>query len=251
MSISYGESEADDGATQNAYINSLYQQAVSEGVSVFVAAGDEGAASSDAGESTASDGIGISGFTSTPYNVSMGGTDFGDTYANDEQHLLERLERRDLRFGHVLHSGNSVERFMRQRADLSNYAGYSTTYGSNGFCNSSTGEEYFQVVVGGSGGPSGCATGTASNGGVVSGSCKGYAKPSWQSVPGNPSDGVRDTPDLSLFAAERRVGSLLRDLLFRSSQGPLRCAMHGSAEHLGRFWRNVVRLAHHGGNPDR
>jgi subtilase family serine protease len=37
--------------------------------------------------------------------------------------------------------------------------------------------------------------------GVVSGTCKGYAKPSWQSVVGNPSDGVRDIPDVSLFAA--------------------------------------------------
>ena len=40
VSISYGESEAEDGAAQNASINSLYQQAVAAGVSVFVAAGD-------------------------------------------------------------------------------------------------------------------------------------------------------------------------------------------------------------------
>jgi hypothetical protein len=38
--------------------------------------------------------------------------------------------------------------------------------------------------------------------GVDSGTCKGYAKPSWQkSVIGNPSDGVRDIPDVALFAA--------------------------------------------------
>jgi subtilase family serine protease len=36
---------------------------------------------------------------------------------------------------------------------------------------------------------------------VVNSSCKGWAKPSWQSVTGNPGDGVRDLPDLSLFAA--------------------------------------------------
>ena len=201
VSISYGESEADDGATQNAYINSLYQQAVSEGVSVFVAAGDEGAASSDAGESTASDGIGISGFTSTPYNVSMGGTDFGDTYANENNTYWSGSN--GATYGSALSYIPEIPWNDSCASELlSNYAGYSTTYGSNGFCNSSTGEEYFQVVVGGSGGPSGCATGTASNGDVVSGSCKGYPKPSWQSVPGNPSDGVRDTPDLSLFAAD-------------------------------------------------
>ena len=52
------------------------------------------------------------------------------------------------------------------------------------------------------GGPSGCATGTPSTGGIVSGTCRGWPKPSWQSVLGNPNDGVRDTPDVSLFAAD-------------------------------------------------
>src|SRR6202451_1725607 len=81
VSISYGEAEAELGATFNGYINNLYQQAVAEGVSVFVSSGDEGAASADADESIATHGIAVSGFTSTPYNVSVGGTDFGDTYA--------------------------------------------------------------------------------------------------------------------------------------------------------------------------
>jgi subtilase family serine protease len=202
VSISYGESEADDGATQNAYINSLYQQAVSEGVSVFVAAGDEGAASSDAGESTASDGVGISGFTSTPYNVSMGGTDFGDTYANENNTYWSgsngATDGSALSYIPEIPWNDSCASAL-----ISSYLGYGTPYGSSGFCNNLTPEEEdFLVVAGGSGGPSGCATGTASNGGVVSGSCKGYPKPSWQSVPGNPNDGVRDTPDLSLFAAD-------------------------------------------------
>jgi subtilase family serine protease len=36
---------------------------------------------------------------------------------------------------------------------------------------------------------------------VVSGTCKGYSKPSWQTgVVGIPGDGVRDIPDVSLFA---------------------------------------------------
>jgi subtilase family serine protease len=37
---------------------------------------------------------------------------------------------------------------------------------------------------------------------VVSGTCAGYAKPSYQSgLFGNPSDGVRDIPDVALFAS--------------------------------------------------
>jgi hypothetical protein len=78
--------------------------------------------------------------------------------------------------------------------------GYATTFGSSGFC--STGETYFSNNEGGSGGPSACATGTRSTPGVVSGNCAGYPKPSWQAgVVGIPNDGVRDLPDVSLFAA--------------------------------------------------
>ncbi len=36
---------------------------------------------------------------------------------------------------------------------------------------------------------------------MVGGTCQGYAKPSWQSVLGNPRDKVRDIPDVSLFAS--------------------------------------------------
>jgi hypothetical protein len=57
------------------------------------------------------------------------------------------------------------------------------------------------TTVGGSGGPSGCATGSPSIRGVVSGTCKGWDKPSWQTgFVGVRDDGVRDLPDVSLFA---------------------------------------------------
>jgi len=81
VSISYGECEAANGAAANASYNSAYQQAVTAGVSVFVSSGDEGAASCDANAASATHGIGVSAFASTPYNVAVGGTDFGDTYA--------------------------------------------------------------------------------------------------------------------------------------------------------------------------
>ena len=38
---------------------------------------------------------------------------------------------------------------------------------------------------------------------MVGGTCRGYAKPSWQAgIAGIPADGVRDIPDVSLFAAD-------------------------------------------------
>ncbi len=51
LSLSYGECEAANGAALNAAFSGTYQQAAAEGISVFVAAGDEGAASCDAGAS--------------------------------------------------------------------------------------------------------------------------------------------------------------------------------------------------------
>src|SRR5262249_36671984 len=87
VSISYGEAETLLGAAQNSAINSLYQTAVLQGVSVFVAAGDASAAIADQQlvnqglESVASHGVTVNGLASTPYNVAVGGTDFGDTYA--------------------------------------------------------------------------------------------------------------------------------------------------------------------------
>src|ERR1035438_786135 len=62
VSISYGESESQNGATQNAAYNVAYQQGAAEGVSIFVSSGDEGAASSNAGGADATRGITVSGF---------------------------------------------------------------------------------------------------------------------------------------------------------------------------------------------
>jgi len=75
MSISYGQCEAVNGAAANTAYNSAYQQAVAEGVSVFVAAGDSGAAGCDNSVSEATHGIAANAFASTPNNVAVGGTD--------------------------------------------------------------------------------------------------------------------------------------------------------------------------------
>ena len=80
VSLSYGECEAGNGDASNAVYAQAYEQAVAEGISVIVAAGDDGAASCDAGADGATHGIGISAFASTPYNVAVGGTDFSDSY---------------------------------------------------------------------------------------------------------------------------------------------------------------------------
>jgi subtilase family serine protease len=199
VSISYGECEVYNGASANQAYRTAYQQAVTEGVSVFVAAGDEGAAMCDAGNSISTQGIAVSAFASTPYNVAVGGTDFGDTYAGTNSTYWSATNSSTyesaLSYVPEIPWNGSCASVL-----AATFEGYSQTYGSDGFCNSAAGANFIDIVAG-SGGPSGCATGSPSVSGVVSGTCAGWPKPSWQSLVGNPSDTVRDIPDVSLFAA--------------------------------------------------
>jgi subtilase family serine protease len=131
--------------------------------------------------------------------VAVGGTDFGDSAAGTNNTYWNSTNTS---------AYGSAKSYIPEipwndscaSSLLAKAFGYSTTYGSAGFCGSSTAAlDGLQTVAAGSGGPSGCATGAPSTAGVVGGSCKGYGKPSWQT--GTPIDGVRDIPDVSLFAA--------------------------------------------------
>jgi len=201
MSISYGQCETVNGAAANAAYNSTYQQAVAEGVSVFVAAGDSGAAGCDNSVAEATHGIGVNAFASTAYNVAVGGTDFSDTYNNTNATYWNSSNTTS--FGSAISYVPEIP-WNDSCAGLlfTTYEGFSPTYGSTSLCNDPSLGPFVLSTIAGGGGPSQCATGAPSTAGVVSGSCAGWAKPSWQNVLGNPNDGVRDTPDVSLFAAD-------------------------------------------------
>jgi subtilase family serine protease len=203
VSISYGESEESNGAAANLAYDSAYQQAVAEGVSIFVSSGDEDAASSDNG-SAATHGITVSGFTSTPYNVSVGGLDFGytaDSVAPSTYWSATNSSTYSSALSYIqeIPWNNSCAGGL-----VAAYVGLSPlSLCNNTAVTSSSGSLNFLLnAVGGSGGPSACATGTASTRGVASGTCAGYPKPAYQAgIFGNPSDGVRDIPDVALFAS--------------------------------------------------
>ncbi len=206
VSMSYGQCEAENGSAGNAAFYNAFQSAAAAGVSVFASSGDESSTSCSANAKSSTTGIGVSGWTSTPYNVSVGGTDFEDTYnaskgspaipvstywsttnlATDgsAKSYIPEIPWNDSCAGYLLY----------------NYAGVSAPYGSSGYCNS--GGTSHRTTGSGSGGPSGCATGSPSTANIVSGTCAGWPKPSWQQgILGNPADGVRDIPDVSLFAS--------------------------------------------------
>ena len=216
VSFSYGESEASDGATGNAAFKTAYQQAVTEGVSIFVSSGDEDATSTANGN-VSKYGIGVSGWAATPYNVAVGGTDFGYTVdgvapttywnatnSNSYSSALSYIQ--EIPWNNSC-AGGLLDTYLQTNSYfglVGPIAGATAiTVCNNSAVSSSSGAayDYLYDSVGGSGGPSGCATGTVAAKGVVGGTCAGYAKPSWQVVYGNPSDGVRDMPDVSLMAS--------------------------------------------------
>jgi hypothetical protein len=212
ISFSYGESESKNGATQNAAYNTTYQQGVTQGVSIFVSSGDEGAASSNADMADSTGGITVSGLTSTPYNISVGGTDFGDAYAGLESAYWNSTNTAS--YGSAKSyipeipwndscADTLVINFLGEYYLPSLVNGYGPS--GIGTCNTyplNTTSSLLSTSSG-SGGPSNCATGAPTTFGAPAsgGTCAGYLKPSWQSIVGNPADGVRDIPDVSLMAA--------------------------------------------------
>jgi hypothetical protein len=217
ISMSYGECEAFNGATANASYNTAFHTGATAGVSIFTSTGDEGSSTCEnlfgaPTDDVALPGIGVTGWGETIYNVAVGGTDFEDTYNAGTGGLPISTywsSTNTSKYGSALSYipeipwNDSCASWL-----VSNFAGYATPYGSSGFCNSSTAttNNAFITAGAGSGGPSGCATGGGGNDQAdeaeVDGTCAGYAKPSFQSgVFGNPADGVRDIPDVSMFAS--------------------------------------------------
>jgi subtilase family serine protease len=208
VSNSYGVPETLLGSTGNSAMNNLYQMAAAKGVSVFVASGDAGAAYADQffvrnmNEPVASLGIAVNGYASTPYNVAVGSTDFGDVYAgtsstywntkNTSAHRSARSYVPEITWNDSCTSSL-----------VASFLGFEQ-FGPESICQLGD----LINISAGSGGPSLCAKGAPSIPGVYSGNCAGYPKPAWQSVLGNPADGVRDLPDVSLFASDGNFPSI-------------------------------------------
>ena len=213
ISMSYGGSEVVNTAASNAAFNSAFQSAAAAGVSIFASAGDSGASACapdfTSGSTRALSGIGVTGWGETVYNVPVGGTDYEDTYNASEGGALVSTYWESTNTPPMAPRNLTSPRFPGTTPARVGWSctmkAIATSYGTTGFCNSTTAtrNDAFLSTAAGSGGPSGCATGTSANPGqaLVNGTCAGYAKPSWQAgIFGNPADGVRDVPDVSLFA---------------------------------------------------
>ena len=195
MSESYGACELAIGTAGNQFYNQMWQQAAAQGITVFVSSGDSGAAGCDSHNNSppapAQFGLQVSGFESTPYNVSVGGTDFFDwsnasTYWNATNTTTTQASAKSY----------IPETTWNDTCTNSVFGTLGFPGDAEAYCNNS---QLFNFVntVGGSGGASTCTTSDGQNPSSCSG---GYPKPSWQTGL-TPNDGKRDVPDVSLFAA--------------------------------------------------
>lgn len=200
ISISYGGSESEQGAAFNTYTNQLFQLAVLRGVSVYVSSGDAGADSTDQFQPAAVSGLNVSSFATTAYTVAVGGTDFEDTFLNQNSTYWNATN--DKFFASAKSYIPEIPWNDSCAGQLATtFVGFTTPYGPGGFCNSAIGEN-FLIVAAGSGGASSCFSGAPAIFGVVGGTCKGYPKPLYQYLAaGIPLDGVRDIPDITMFAS--------------------------------------------------
>jgi hypothetical protein len=199
LSLSYGECEPLLGEAGNQLWAGLWEQAAAQGQTVLVASGDTGPAAClgiavITPNGSEAFGLTANGLSSTPWNVSVGGSDF---YYSD-----------------YATGGASIAGLWNQTNDnnLGSLKGplpeqpWDDAFGLNIV-------PYFTVLDGGAVVETGPVPSAA--GGGASSNCSqstesspflptciaGYAKPVWQQGTGVPNDGVRDLPDVALFAA--------------------------------------------------
>ncbi len=188
FSISYGGPEQEDSASFLAGWSNLLEEAASEGKSVFISSGDSG--TSYDRSLIATDGVAVNGLSTNAYNTTVGGTDFLDSYRGTNSLYWKPANGSNF---------SSARAYIPETPWNNSCAGeLITKYGqyadSIASCNDPASPYQFQSGVGGTGGESTL-----------------YAKPDFQSigVPGMPADGMRDQPDVSLFAANGFWGHFL------------------------------------------
>ena len=176
LSESYGGCEQALGVAGNAFYNSIWEQAAAEGITVLLGSGDSGSAGCDSangGQTAAQNGLGVSGFASTPFNVAVGGTDLNIDNSNVATYWSQT-------------NGTYQTSAILYMPEMTwNYSCASS--GVLTGCTPPPNTNYLDAGVylsAGGGGPS-----------------QVNSKPSWQAGVGVPNDGVRDIPDVPLVGS--------------------------------------------------
>ncbi len=180
ISSSYGACEKALGAGSNLAINSDYEQASAQGITVVVATGDQGSAACDSAAESV-DGLAVNGLASTPYDVAVGGTDFNQS--------LEAA-------GNYWNSANAP-------GTLASALSYIPETTWNDSCAALANPLTACNAAHGGGLNIEAASGGLSSAALANGSSYvGYAQPVWQAGVGITSFGARALPDISLQASD-------------------------------------------------
>jgi subtilase family serine protease len=194
LSASFGECEPLLGNAGNQLWSGFWEQAAAQGQTVLVSSGDSGPATcpvvlvlQSGNLQTVDFGLTVNGLASTPWNIAVGGTDF---YYSDYSIGAPSITN-DWNQTNDSSNGSLKAPLSEQPWDNSLGLNAAATGGLIHVL-SDTGAA--------GGGPSSCSSST---GILTTGiTCvSGYPKPAWQNASGVPSDGVRDLPDVSFFAA--------------------------------------------------
>jgi hypothetical protein len=193
LNVSFGACEAFEGQSGNQELLNFWQQAAAQGISVTVSTGDSGSAGCDNPntEITATQGLQVSGFASTPYNIAVGGTDFNQNSTNESKYWST--------------TNSSISGSALGPIPEIPWNDSTTTDGGLSANVPTTTQGSTNISAAG-GGVSGCLNATLDQNGNVQ-SCPNtaqapgfYAKPIWQTSFG--TQNARELPDVSLFAAD-------------------------------------------------
>jgi hypothetical protein len=211
-SMSYGECEADMTASTSTgvgYYNNQWEQFAAEGITPIISSGDGGAEQcyqNDANATTLPPSV--NGFGSSAYNVSAGGTDFGDLYESAGYTTTPVTAWWNATNGtgqssavaynpETTWAGYCSSQLFDSYLQFNNSTLLGTDYTPSGVCSNATSiSDGYTAVVGGAGGISTFNT-----------------IPTWQSVYGvglnSVSSTYRNLPDVSLYASNGFWGHLL------------------------------------------
>ncbi len=202
MSESYLYCEEFLGNGGNQFYYTLWEQAASQGITVLLSAGDSGSANCDygvdgsPGNAGAQYGLTVSGMSSTPFDLAVGGTDF-DQIDNNPALYWNATNNSTTQ---ASAKGYIPETTWNNSCTNNAYSAITGSTDPLTNCNSAQAPNNGALqVTGGAGGPSNCAQSSSTE------CVAGYVKPAWQV--GTYQDSVRDTPDISLFASNGFAGT--------------------------------------------
>jgi subtilase family serine protease len=195
LNVSFGQCESAIGEAANTSINAMWQQAVTEGITVTVSAGDSGVAActaeADIGKTNDvnSNGFAVNGLASTPYDLAVGGTDFDPTMEStywSSSNQPGSLSSATSHIPEIVWNDSCANPVFSQELGISDVCNTTTLPG---------GSPNESIEITGSG--AGLSSCTAASAGICTG---GYPQPVWQQGLVGATATTRTIPDVSMIA---------------------------------------------------